>query len=98
MKLWYIMVEAVPAEDNEERLEFGGAYINCWVKAESPEAALDEAKAYVAEADWVFLQVMDMFLADRDAYLEIPESLECFDEACEDGISAVFYTWPPDEE
>ena len=91
------MIEAVPCEDNEERLEYGGAFIACWVKAETEEAALTKAWAYVAEEKWKLISVEEKCAAHREAYLDDPESLECFDAAVRDGLAAIFYTWPPGE-
>ncbi len=97
MAIYYFMIEAVPCEDNAERLEYGSAFINCWVKAETEKAALAKAKAYVAEEKWEFKNIEEMFPARREWYLDEPESLACFDEAQQYGLSAIFYTWPLEE-
>ena len=40
MAIYYIMIEAAPNNSNPESKEFGGAYINCWVKASTQKEAL----------------------------------------------------------
>ena len=98
MKIYYLMIEAVPEDTNPEREEADGAFINIWVRAASENEALMKAKDYVDEEEWVFVKLKDMFEVKREAYLNEPDSLEGYDNACEYGIDAVFYTWPSDEE
>lgn len=92
------MIEAIPRETNIEKDEVGGAFINLWIKAESREIAIFKAKEYVDDEDWDFLNIEDIIIAQRDSYIDEPESLKCYDEACKNGIDAIFYTWPLDEE
>lgn len=94
MTIYYLMIEAIPNLKNPERNEFGGAYINCWVKASTQKDALKRAKEYIDEEGWIFIKVEDAWVAQRQFYMDTPESLECFDEACKNGLSAIFYTWP----
>ncbi|MBQ3162625.1 MAG: hypothetical protein IJC04_10945 [Oscillospiraceae bacterium] len=93
MNIYYLMIEAVPNEDNDEREEVDGAYINFWVKANEYETALKEAMEYIDNENWQSIKVKDSFIAKRELYIDEPDSLECYDEACENGIAAIFYTW-----
>ena len=97
MAVYYFMIEAVPCADSEERLSCGGAYINCWVKAETEKAALAKVMNYAAEEKWTCKNVEEVFPARREMYLDEPESLAGFDEAQRYGLSAIFYTWPLEE-
>ena len=97
MAIYYLMTEVVPKRNNPESKEFGGAYINCWVNAATQKDALSKVKEYIDEEDWTFIKTEDIFLAQRHLYLDEPDSLECYDEACKNGISAMFYTWPIDD-
>jgi len=98
MKIYYFMMEAVPNRNNPESKEFGGAFISCWVKAATKKEAASKAKKNIDEENWRFIRTEESFVAQRDLYLELPYSLECYDEACENGIAAIFHTWPIDEE
>ena len=44
------------------------------------------------------MKVEGIWEAQRQSYIDLPDSLECYDEACEIGLSAVFNTWPIDED
>ena len=98
VKIYYIMMEAVPGEGNEDALDCGGAFINCWVKAENKDAARSIAQKYLEDENWVFVKEEESNLAQRSYYADDPDALECFDEACEFGLSAAFYMWPPENE
>ena len=94
MAIYYLMVEAAPNSSNPESKEFGGAYINCWVEASTQKDALKKAKEYIHEENWSFIKTEDVWLAQRQNYIDLPDSLECYDEACKIGLSALFNTWP----
>ena len=93
MAIYCIIIEAIPNRSNPERNEFGGAYINCWVKASTQKEALKKAKEYIKAENWMFIKVEDIWEAQRQSYMDLPESLECYDEACKNGLSAIFNTW-----
>lgn len=97
MAVYYLMMEAVPKPDNPEGRELGGAYVNCWVRAASKRAAEKKAREYIDAENWVYIKTEEAFIPDRRSYLDELDSLKCYDAACENGISAVFYTWPVHE-
>ena len=97
-KIYYFMMEAVPGEGSEDALACGGAFINCWVKAENEDAARKIARKYVEDENWVFIKEEEANPAERSFYADDPETLACYDEACEYGLSAAFYMWPPDDQ
>ena len=98
MAVYYLMVEAIPNYNNPESKEFGGAFINCWVKAPTQKDALRRVKEYIAEENWVYVKTEDIWIAERDLYINLPDSLECYEEACKIGMSFIFNTWPIDED
>ena len=40
------------------------------------------------------MKVEGIWEAQRQSYIDFPDSLECYDEACKFGLSAIFNTWP----
>ena len=97
MTVFYLMIEAVPSTDNPESREFGGAYLNCWVRASTQEDALSKAREYILQEHWLPIKTEDIWEAQRQFYEDLPESLECYDEACKNGLSVIYNTWPIDE-
>lgn len=94
MNIYYLMVEARPLPENEESKEFGGAYINCWIKSKDETSAKSKVSEYVFDEGWEIIDIEDFFIVTREIYLEEPNSLDCFDQAVNFGIGANFYTWP----
>ena len=97
MNIYYLMIEAVPKRNTPEYKEFGGAYINCWVKAATQSIALKKAKECINNEHWKHIKLEDIWVAYSDLYADTPESLDCYNEACEKGFSAIYYTWPIDD-
>jgi len=93
MQIYYFMLEAYPCSNNPEFKKHKGAYINCWVKAKSFSEAYDKVIDYLAWEKWELKHIEDSFIANREQYLNIPESLDCYDYACEHGINAIFYLY-----
>ena len=98
MIIYFVMVEAVPNHSNPESKEYSGAYINCWVKADTSADAVKKAKEYIRNENWDFVSIEEFFSVQRERYLEEPDSLECYDNAIQCGLDAIFYTWPIDSE
>ena len=96
MTIYYLMIEAIPYRNNPESKEFGGAFVNCWVKASTQKDALKRVQEFIKNENWIFMKVEDIWEAQRQSYIDLPDSLECYDAACEIGLSAVFNTWPFD--
>lgn len=94
MDVYYLMVEAVPCRDNPESGAFGGAYVNCWVKAASQTEARNIAREYIRREKWQPQRVEELRVVQREWYFDEPDSLACYDEACKNGLGAMFYTWP----
>ena len=97
MNIYCLTIEAIPNRSNPESTTLGGAYIVFWVKAKTKELALRKAKKHLLEKNWRFLQTESIFTPTRDLYIDTLDSLECYDEAGEKGLSFIFNTWPVDE-
>lgn len=94
MKIFYLLLEGNPSIGNREKDEYAGAYINCWVKSKDEINAKNQAINYVKSQGWDVTTIEETFIATRDRYIDFPDSLECFDQAVDCGISAIFNTWP----
>ncbi len=98
MLIYYFFVEAVPMKDNPESEYVDGAFVNCWIKADSTKSAIRKAKEYIKGEKWRWVNAEDMFTVERERYLDEPDSLEAYDYACEYGAMGVFYTFSDDAE
>lgn len=98
MSIYYFLIEAKPMKNNPESEYLSGAYVNCWVKADTTKEAIKKAKEYIKWEKWKWLYAEDMYTVERERYLDEPDSLESYDTACEYGAMGVFYTFSDDEE
>ena len=93
MDIYITIIEAVPDCSNPEREQYAGAYINCWVRAKSEQDAISRAMEYIDSEHWRCIQLEEISVAERSRYADLPDSLACFDAACEQGIAALFHIW-----
>ena len=98
MSIYYFLIEAKPMKNNPESEYLSGAYVNCWVKADTTKEAIKKAKEYIKWEKWKWLYAEDMYTVERERYLDEPDSLAAYDTACEYGAMGVFYTFSDDEE
>lgn len=98
MKIYYLLLEGKPNINNEESKEMTGAYINCWVKAKDETIAKDKAIEYINNQEWESLNIEEIYITTRERYINEPDSLECFDQAINFGVGAIFYTWHIDDD
>lgn len=90
MRIYYLLLEGRPSIGNEEREEVAGAYINCWIKAKDETTAKDKAIEFVTAEGWEITNIEEMFIAKRERYADLPESLECYERAVNRGVGAIF--------
>jgi hypothetical protein len=85
----------VPTVDNPEKAESAGAFIRCWVDMIDLNFALTEAKISLSENGWEVIETIDQCITHRDQYSEVneEESMEYYDLAKRDGVSAIVYTY-----
>lgn len=103
MSIFYFMFEARPSDHNPEKDVYQGAYISCWVKADDIKFAYNKAENFLNDDEgWEIVDVEDQFVVRRDFYDENDpddeDSLQCFDEAAENGISDILYCWTDKDE
>ncbi len=96
MKIFYFLIEVAPAPNSSNFSEAGGAFVNCWVKSNSEERAAEIALSAIRNDGWDIITVDDTFIAERERYSDVPESLELFEQAEIDGEAYLFNTWPPE--
>ncbi|MBX3628165.1 MAG: hypothetical protein KF892_24355 [Rhizobacter sp.] len=93
--MYYIQYEVTPAPDSEHFSSVGGAFVNCFVAADSVEKATELALQNFKDNGWLVLGIEEEpVFAERDDYLDQPEWLKWFDLAVAEGECYVFNEWP----
>ena len=96
--MFFVMLELVPSENNEEKEYCEGAFLDCWVDCDSEAEAVEKAKDYASSEGWDYVETKEVYEVQREKYLDDDEILEIYDEACDYGVSGLFYTWPDEDE
>jgi hypothetical protein len=86
MTIHYFLYETRPIPDSEINAGVGGAYVNCWVWAESPSEAVQQAEQAVQDNELVIMEVLEAHSVTRVYYRNNPEGLEHYEEAVREGM------------
>jgi hypothetical protein len=98
MGIFYIQFEVVPLPRSPDYEKSGGAYVNCWLKAETDTNATTLASAAIHEAGWNIVAVEEERQEVNEAhYLDNKEGREHFEQARIGGECYVFHPWPIDD-
>jgi hypothetical protein len=100
-ELFLFRIEVVPAEDNPESAEVGGAYANAWVDADTLRGAEIKAIDRIEAEGWQpkrfdhwEIVCKDCYSAESPGGQEVRDILESIDMAFQYGVGLIFYTWP----
>lgn len=94
----YFMIEAVPASDNTQEQDAGGAFISCWINFALEDGAELLARYYIERAGWTPGKLHEHKHIKKDMPKDGDEDGEYIREAEADGASFVFHTWSADAE
>jgi len=95
--IFFAQYEAVPLPESEDFGKSGGAYINCWLKAQSQEEAAQLASAFIQERGWKVVSVeAECREVPHSLYSEDDDDREHYDQAMIDGECYVLHQWPID--
>jgi len=89
--IYFLGFRARPGVRLKESEELGGAYVNCWIKADSSDEAHSTAFEYLASEGWIVEGV------EHECRLVTEpneEARERFEQAQIDGECYVFHNWP----
>ena len=93
--IFFFAYEARPLPQSEDFGQCGGAYINCWVKAESEIDAIQMAVKDIKENKWEIVAVeKESRVITDESYVEDPSGLEYYQSATLDGECYVYHRWP----
>lgn len=88
-----VTYEVRPAESNPERNDLGGAFVSCWVVADTLESALRITNESIAGNDWVIVEQTDAAAVSAD---DQASNVYCR-QARIDGLALVFFRFPKEE-
>jgi hypothetical protein len=96
-QMFLVAVEVRHRElDNFEQA--AGAFINCWLLANSKAEAETRARREVKEIGWMPTKDLTVTRVHREDYEGNSPAIEYFDQAVLDGIVIVIHTWERGDE
>lgn len=97
MPIFYVQYEAVPAPETPAFAEVGGAFVACWVRAESLLEASQRAHEAIGESGWTIIALVDeCHEVSEQSYDADDDALPYFRQAVEEGECYVYHQWPAD--
>jgi hypothetical protein len=96
--LYLVTLEARPGPDTTDDRGSSGAYLNCWVRADTEADAQNQTLAEVRGEGWVPGPVESVQRVRLEDYAQEPSGREYFEQALIDEIVLVFHTWHRDKE
>jgi hypothetical protein len=99
MNIYYIQYNIRPLPDSEDFKTADGAFLICFIQAESAQKAITKALSYINEIHWEMVSLEDgPDVVRREEFVDSdPEWLEAYDAAVRDGEFHALYVWDNDE-
>ena len=95
MPIFYFQYQALPTLQSEAFEDSGGAYVNCWVKADSEMQAREIATKAIEANNWRIVSVEEECReVTEEDFSENEKSLEYYLQATIDGECYVYHQWP----
>ena len=95
-QVYYFMFEVVPDAEGDNFVNYGGAFVACWVRGETVEDAQDIAINAISTDGWAIKSIEESFIAEHEFYADEPELRSAYEQALSEGESYIYYTWTPE--
>ncbi len=96
MPMYFFSFHSIPIKP-EDKLEFGGAYVNCWIQDSSIHDAEERARTAIEENEWSITdQDNESYETTRDHWIN-DDQLEYYDQALIDREVWVFNIYPNED-
>ena len=92
--IWLLTYEATPDPGCDAFGTCGGAFVNCWIKAESQDLAECITVAALTELGWSIAELTDAQFIDTTRFEYPEQSIKFIKQAQTDGAVFCFNKWP----
>lgn len=97
MPVFILLIHAKPSADNPEILEAAGAYVNCFVEAETFDLAEGIALKFLKEERWTPISLEEGYEVTEDDYDGDPEGLKVYYQVLIDKQKYTFHTYETED-
>jgi hypothetical protein len=98
MSIFFLTFEAMPCHNHPQRDEVGGAFVNCWINAETLAEAEQLAREIVEQSRWHIDNLTESYADDGTLYDHDAPGLQYYEQALVDDSVLVYHTYPAEEE
>ncbi len=95
--MYYFLFEATPSLRHPETNEVGGAFVNCWIVANTLADAEIVARKTICDQNWIVDEPEEAFEVTRSFYDKESSSLQYYDQAVVDKEVYVFHSFPVED-
>src|SRR4051812_27269926 len=94
MKMYFLVFHVQPRPDLEDANDIGGAYVSCWIEADTIKQAEQIAKQEIGDLKWDILEKDDAYELDPKDYTSDSDGFEFYQQALIDKMILRFHTYP----
>lgn len=98
MPVFILMIKVKPDPDNPQVSEIAGAYVNCFVEAETFVLAEEIALKFLKEKCWNPIVLEESYEVTEDDYEGDPEGLEVYKQVLIDKEKYTFHTYVTEDD
>ena len=97
MEIYFFIFHVQPRPDPEDADNVGGAYVNCWIKADSITGAQQIARQKIDDLKWHILEKDNAFELPPGHYSPDSDGFEFYQQALIDKFVLRFHTYPAEQ-
>jgi len=98
MPVFILMIKAEPDNDNPQAGEIAGAYVNCFVEANTFEKAEETAKRFLKNESWVPIALEESWEVTAKDYENDPAGMEVYQQVLIDKEKYTFHTYVTEDD
>jgi hypothetical protein len=95
--MFYLRLASRPRLGTAYHSQYGGALVNCWVRAPTPAEAERVARGMIEAQGWLAEDLEESRRVTQSDYPPGASGAESYAQAEDEGRCAVFHVWPRDE-
>jgi hypothetical protein len=93
MPVFILIIHVKPDNDNIQVSEIAGAYVNCFIEAETFDLAEEMALKFFKEECWIPIKLEEGYEVTKNDYVGDPNGLEVYKQVLIDKEKYTFHTY-----
>jgi hypothetical protein len=98
MPVYILMINVKPDNDNPQVEQIAGAYVNCFVEAETFDLAEEIALKFLKEESWLPITLEERWEVTEEDYENDPAGLEVYKQVLIDKEVYTFHTYETEDD